>query len=50
MQNFTVYLGSGGRARAVFKDQACLLGDLLAQQNKHLIYGGMNAGLMGLLA
>lgn len=49
-QNFTVYLGSAGRARDIFKQQTCRLGDLLARAEKHLIYGGMNAGLMGLLA
>ncbi|HCQ70629.1 MAG: TIGR00730 family Rossman fold protein [Alphaproteobacteria bacterium] len=50
MQTFTVYLGSAGAARDIFKQQACLLGDILAREDKHLIYGGMNAGLMGLLA
>ena len=50
MQTFTVYLGSGGRARDVYKEQTQKLGAIIAQNNLHLMYGGMNAGLMGLLA
>lgn len=50
MNTLTVYLGSGGKARDIFKTQATRLGELIAQQNKQLVYGGMNAGLMGALA
>lgn len=50
MQTFTVYLGSGGRARDIFKQQTVKLGATLARNDLHLMYGGMNAGLMGLLA
>ncbi len=46
----TVYLGSSGRARPVFKEAAEKLGALIGAHGKHLIYGGMDAGLMGILA
>jgi uncharacterized protein (TIGR00730 family) len=49
-QNLTVYLGSSGRARPVFQDSALELGRKIGEQGKHLIYGGMDAGLMGLVA
>jgi len=49
-QTLTVYLGSSGHARPVFKDAAIQLGELIAQHNRKLVYGGMDAGLMGLLA
>ncbi|MCK6418708.1 MAG: TIGR00730 family Rossman fold protein [Alphaproteobacteria bacterium] len=50
MKNITVYLGSSGHARPVFFEAAQSLGTLIAQQKKSLIYGGMDAGLMGVLA
>ncbi len=50
MRTLTVYLGSGGRARDIFKQQACELGRIIAKNDIHLVYGGMNAGLMGALA
>ena len=46
----TVYLGSSGRCRPIFKEAAITLGNLIGKSNKSLIYGGMDAGLMGLLA
>lgn len=46
----TVYLGSSGHARPVFKEAAAQLGALIGQHKKHLVYGGMDAGLMGILA
>jgi uncharacterized protein (TIGR00730 family) len=46
----TVYLGSSGHARAVFNDSAAALGRLIAASGKKLVYGGMDAGLMGILA
>ncbi len=46
----TVYLGSSGYARPVFKDAAKALGTLIGERKKHLVYGGMDAGLMGILA
>lgn len=48
--NFTVYLGSSGYARDVFKQSAVRMGALIGAQGKSLIYGGMDAGLMGLVA
>lgn len=48
--NLTVYLGSSGRARPVFKEAAETLGHMIGAHDKHLIYGGMDAGLMGIVA
>lgn len=49
-RNFTVYLGSSGYARDVFKQSAVEMGALIGRNRHHLIYGGMDAGLMGLVA
>jgi uncharacterized protein (TIGR00730 family) len=46
----TVYLGSAGRARPVFKEAAQQLGALIGESGRMLVYGGMDAGLMGILA
>lgn len=46
----TVYLGSSGHARDVFKNAAEELGRLIGKSGKDLVYGGMDAGLMGILA
>lgn len=46
----TVYLGSSGHARDVFKNAAVALGQEIGRRNKKLVYGGMDAGLMGILA
>lgn len=46
----TVYLGSSGRARSVFKEAAAKLGTRIGESGKMLVYGGMDAGLMGILA
>lgn len=48
--NLTVYLGSSGHCRDVFKEAAQHLGWAIGAHRKHLIYGGMDAGLMGTLA
>jgi len=50
IETLTVYLGSSGHARPVFKDAATTLGRIIGEHDKHLVYGGMDAGLMGLLA
>lgn len=50
IQTLTVYLGSSGHARAVFKNAAKELGTLIGGNCYRLVYGGMDAGLMGLLA
>lgn len=49
-QTLTVYLGSSGFARPIFQDAAVKMGALIGQNNKDLVYGGMDAGLMGLVA
>jgi uncharacterized protein (TIGR00730 family) len=50
IQTLTVYLGSSGHARAVFQDAAAALGAQIGKAGMHLVYGGMDAGLMGGLA
>lgn len=50
IQNIAVYLGSSGYCRPVFKQTAENLGNIIAQNDKTLIYGGMDAGLMGIIA
>lgn len=49
-KTLTVYLGSSGHARPVFKEAAKELGRLIAEHGKKLVYGGMDAGLMGIIA
>ncbi len=49
-KNLTVYLGSSGRCRPVFKDSAQKLGTLIGEHGRSLVYGGMDAGLMGIVA
>ncbi|MFN3701148.1 MAG: TIGR00730 family Rossman fold protein [Alphaproteobacteria bacterium] len=49
-KTYTVYLGSSGYARTVFKEAAIETGRLIGAQNHSLVYGGMDAGLMGLVA
>lgn len=49
-QTLTVYLGSSGKARDVFQDAAQRLGTLIGKNGKRLVYGGMDAGLMGEVA
>lgn len=50
IETLTVYLGSSGHARPVFNESARALGALIAGNGKKLVYGGMDAGLMGILA
>lgn len=50
IQNITVYLGSSGRCRDIFKDTAREMGRLIGAHEKNLVYGGMDAGLMGIVA
>lgn len=49
-QCVTVYLGSSGRCRSVFKNLALALGQRIGYEKKSLVYGGMDSGLMGILA
>ncbi len=50
IKTLTVYLGSSGHARSVFPEAAQELGKLIGENSYHLVYGGMDAGLMGALA
>lgn len=50
IQNLTVYLGSSGRCRPIFKETAARLGTSIGDKGKALVYGGMDAGLMGIIA
>lgn len=50
IRTIAVYLGSGGFARPVFRESAERLGTLIGEQRRRLVYGGMDAGLMGLIA
>ncbi len=50
ISKIAVYMGSSGHARPVFKESAEDFGRLIGAHNMELIYGGMDAGLMGLVA
>jgi len=50
IETLTVYLGSSGHCRDIFKDSARALGETIGKSGKKLVYGGMDAGLMGILA
>ena len=50
IETLTVYLGSSGHARPVFKDSATEFGKIIGEHGYKLVYGGMDAGLMGLVA
>lgn len=49
-RTLTVYLGSSGRARPVFQDAALKMGEIIGASGYRLVYGGMDAGLMGQVA
>lgn len=50
IQRVTVYLGSSGRCRQVFKDEAKRMGEMIGESGRTLVYGGMDSGLMGIVA
>ncbi|OAB29530.1 hypothetical protein SAMN05444395_106164 [Flavobacterium fryxellicola] len=50
MKRITVFCGSSMGTDEIFKSQATLLGQTLANQNIELVYGGANVGLMGAVA
>jgi uncharacterized protein (TIGR00730 family) len=50
INTLTVYLGSSGHCRQIFQDATRELGKIIADAGKNLVYGGMDAGLMGALA
>lgn len=49
-KTLTVYLGSSGHARDIFQNSATQMGKLIGKHNMNLVYGGMDAGLMGRVA
>ncbi len=49
-KTIAVYLGSSGHTRPVFREAAERMGRIIAESGCDLVYGGMDAGLMGLLA
>lgn len=49
-ETLTVYLGSSGHARDIFQNSATEMGKIIGQSGKRLVYGGMDAGLMGRVA
>lgn len=49
-QNICVFCGASDGLRPEYQQQAELLGKTLAEQNRRLIYGGGNKGLMGFIA
>lgn len=50
VQSVCVYCGSSGRVDGKYKTAARLMGQLLAENNVTLVYGGGRVGLMGLCA
>lgn len=50
MKRVTVFCGSSYGTDEIFKTQAILLGNKLAEENIGLVYGGANVGLMGAVA
>ncbi|MGH1398607.1 MAG: TIGR00730 family Rossman fold protein [Alphaproteobacteria bacterium] len=50
IKTLTVYLGSSGHARDVFQNCATAMGGLIGEAGMRLVYGGMDAGLMGRVA
>jgi len=50
IKSLTVYLGSSGLCRNIFKETAQKTGQLIGQSQRELVYGGMDAGLMGIVA
>ncbi len=50
IKTLAVYLGSSGHARAVFQDGATEMGRIIGDCGYALVYGGMDAGLMGRVA
>lgn len=50
MKRITVFCGSSLGTDEIYKTQATLLGNKLAEENIALVYGGANVGLMGAVA
>ena len=50
IKHLTIYMGSGGKAPEIFKTSAKTVGQACAAKNIRVVYGGMDAGLMGIVA
>ena len=50
IKTLTVYLGSSGHAKDIFQNSAAQMGELIGKHGMKLVYGGMDAGLMGRVA
>ncbi|WP_294287405.1 TIGR00730 family Rossman fold protein [uncultured Chryseobacterium sp.] len=50
MKSITVFCGSSFGSDDIYKEQATLLGQILAKQDIQLVYGGADVGLMGAVA
>ncbi|HPY42520.1 MAG TPA: TIGR00730 family Rossman fold protein, partial [Thiolinea sp.] len=50
IQNICVYCGSSFGRQAIYTEMAQALGELLAEREIRLIYGGAKVGLMGVVA
>jgi uncharacterized protein (TIGR00730 family) len=50
MKRIAVFCGSSSGSEEIYREQALLLGKLLAEQNIGLVYGGARIGLMGAVA
>lgn len=50
MKSIAVFCGSSSGNNGIYKEQAVLLGETLAQKRIRLIYGGGKVGLMGVIA
>lgn len=50
MERITIFCGSSTGTEPIYIEQATLLGEILAEKNIQLIYGGAKVGLMGAVA
>lgn len=50
MKSICVFCGSSNGLNGVYKEQARLMGKVLAENNIQLVYGGGKVGLMGVMA
>ena len=50
MKSIAIFCGSSNGSEEVYRSQAVLLGETLAQRNIRIVYGGAKVGLMGAVA
>jgi uncharacterized protein (TIGR00730 family) len=50
MKNVCVFCGSSSGDNSIYSEKAKILGETIAAQDKRLVYGGGNVGLMGIIA